>query len=551
MKLEKFIFDILESPKKSFLIYFITFVLFVLSIVTFPTQIIKAKMLPSKDSDTFSIYVDLKDGSSVSQTKEVTQCIVNNLQKEKNIINISAFIKEGQPLDFAALVKQSALKNKESQAEIIVNIKKQKERDITSYNLISQLRFDVQKNCSLYEANIKFIELPAGPPVLASIVTEIYGGNSFESRRDFALKIANILKNQTTLVDIDVLADKDFIMYELELDNSKAIISLVDLEQLKNTLFLAFEGMNISVVNDKNAQSQIPIFLRLNDSRILQNSSKDELRNKLQNLKIVNAQGNMINISELVKIKEIIKEPTIGSKNLNLLINVIAETSKDSQIYPLLDAREEMLNTLNTDYEITKTNMLNLSFMNKKTKEKFDLIFDGELKVTIDTFIDLGGAFIIALVLIFFLMVMYYKSFALSGAIVLSSFISIIGVIFAHIIMDIFTTDTFYLTATSLIGFIGLIGINSRNSTLIIDFSKQLVHEKNLDINEAIAKATATRSKPIILTVLTMVFASALIANDAVFGGLGVALIGGTLISYVVSMFFVPVIIKNQLKKIL
>ena len=551
MKLEKFIFDILESPKKSFLVYFIAFILFVLSIMTFPTQIIKAKMLPSKNSDTFSIYVDLKDGSSTYQTKEVTQCIVKNLQKEQNIINISTFIKEGQPLDFAALVKQSALKDKESQAEIIVNIKKQKERTITSYNLVSQLRNKVQTNCSLYEANIKFIELPAGPPVLASIVTEIYGGNNFESRKDFALKIATILKNQTTLVDIDVLADKDFIMYELELDNSKAIISLVDLEQLKNTLFLAFEGMNIAVVNDKNAQSQIPIFLRLNDSRILKNSSKEELKIKLQNLKIINNQGNMINISEFVKIKEIIKEPTISSKNLNLLINVIAETSKDSQIYPLLNARNEMLNTLNNNFEITKTNMLNLAFVDKKTKEKFDLIFDGELKVTIDTFIDLGGAFIIALVLIFFLMVIYYKNFAISGGIVLSSFISIIGVIFAHVIMDLITADTFYLTATSLIGFIGLIGINSRNSTLIIDFSRQLVQEKNLSINEAIAKATATRSKPIILTVLTMVFASALIANDAVFGGLGVALIGGTLISYVVSMFFVPVIIKNQLKKIL
>ena len=551
MKLEKFIFDILESPKKSFLVYFIAFILFVLSIMAFPTQIIKAKMLPSKNSDTFSIYVDLKDGSSTYQTKEVTQCIVKNLQKEQNIINISTFIKEGQPLDFAALVKQSALKDKESQAEIIVNIKKQKERTITSYNLVNQLRTKVQTNCSLYEANIKFIELPAGPPVLASIVTEIYGGNNFENRRDFALKIATILKNQTTLVDIDVLADKDFIMYELELDNSKAIISLVDLEQLKNTLFLAFEGMNIAVVNDKNAQSQIPIFLRLNDSRILKNSSKEELKIKLQNLKIVNNQGNMINISEFVKIKEIIKEPTITSKNLNLLINVIAETSKDSQIYPLLNARDEMLNTLNNNYEIIKTNMLNLSFIDKKTKEKFDLVFDGELKVTIDTFIDLGGAFIIALVLIFFLMVIYYKNFAISGGIVLSSFISIIGVIFAHVIMDLITADTFYLTATSLIGFIGLIGINSRNSTLIIDFSRQLVQEKNLSINEAIAKATATRSKPIILTVLTMVFASALIANDAVFGGLGVALIGGTLISYVVSMFFVPVIIKNQLKKIL
>jgi multidrug efflux pump subunit AcrB len=551
MKLEKLIYDILQSRKKSFLVYLITFILFVLSIATFPTQIIKAKMLPSKDSDTFSIYVDLKDGSSINQTKEVTSCIASNLQKNENITNISVFLKEGQPLDFAALVKQSALKDKESQAEMMINIKKAKERNITSYNLITKLRGEVQKNCSLYDANIKFIELPAGPPVLASIVAEIYGGNNFQNRRDFSLKIAQILKNQATLVDIDVLADDDFIMYELELDDKKATISNIDLEQIKNTLYLAFEGMKVSVINKSDAQNEIPIFLRLDDSRLLKNSSKNDLKAKLQNLKVINNLGNMVSISEFVTIKESLREPTITSKNLNPMINVIAETSKDSQIYPLLDARDEMLKTLSNDYEIIKTDMLNLSFIDKNTKERFNLVFDGELKVTIDTFIDLGGAFIIALVLIFFLMVMYYKSFAISGGIVLSSFISIIGVIFAHVIMDLITADTFYLTATSLIGFIGLIGINSRNSTLILDFSKQLVHEKNLTINEAIAKASATRSKPIILTVLTVVFASALIANDAVFGGLGVALIGGTLISYVVSMFFVPVIIKNQLKKIL
>lgn len=551
MKLERFIYSILQSKEKSNLVYLIISILFVLSIATFPTQIIKAKMLPSKDSDTFSIYVDLKDGSSIKQTKEVTSCIASNLQKNENITNISVFLKEGQPLDFAALVKQSALKDKESQAEMMINIKKTEDRDISSYNLVSNLREDVQKNCSMYDANIKFIELPAGPPVLASIVSEIYGGNSFESRKDFALKIAKILKNQTTLVDVDILADDNFMMYELELDNNKALISNMDLEQIKNTLFLAFEGMKVSVINKSDVQNQIPIFLRLDDSRLLKNSTKDDLRKKLETLKVMNNQGIMTSISEFVSIKEIIKEPTITSKNLTPMINVIAETNKDSQIYPLLKARDEMLSSLSNDYEITKTNLLNLSFVDKNSREKFDLVFDGELKVTIDTFIDLGGAFIVALVLIFFLMVMYYKNFAISGAIVLSSFISIIGVIFAHIIMDIFTTDTFYLTATSLIGFIGLIGINSRNSTLIIDFSKQLVHEKNLSINEAIAKATATRSKPIILTVLTMVFASTLIANDAVFGGLGVALIGGTLTSYVVSMFFVPVIIKNQLKKIL
>ena len=551
MRLEKFILDILNSKRKINLIYLITLILFILSILTFPTKIVKAKMLPNKDSDSFSIYVDLKDGSSKYETKEVVDCIVKNLQDEENITNISAFISQGQPIDFAGLVKQSALKNSENQAELMINIKRFKDREITSYNLISNLRSKIQDSCqNAYEATIKFIELPAGPPVLASLVAEIYGGDSFSSRRDFAIKVANIFKNQDTLVDIDILASKDFFTYTLEINSNKAIMSQVDLEHLKATLYLAFEGMSLGVINDKNAQSQIPIFLRLDDSRNLSNNSKDALNLKLNSLKIMNNMGKMISISELVSIKQTIKEPTITSKNLNPIINVIAETSNDSQIYPLLSSREDMIKSFSNDYEIIKTNMLNLSFIDKQTKERFDLVFDGELKVTIDTFIDLGTAFIIALILIFLLMVVYYKNFALSGAIVLSSFISIIGVIFAHIIMDIFTKDTFYLTATSLIGFIALIGINSRNSTLIIDFAKQLVAENNLGVNEAIAKAAATRSKPIILTVLVLVFASSLIANDAVFGGLGVALIGGTLISYIVSMFFVPVVIRNSLKKI-
>ncbi|MGJ0311381.1 efflux RND transporter permease subunit [Aliarcobacter cryaerophilus] len=551
MRLEKFILDILNSKRKINLIYLITLILFILSILTFPTKIVKAKMLPNKDSDSFSIYLDLKDGSSKYETKELVDCIVKNLQDEENITNISAFISQGQPIDFAGLVKQSALKNSENQAELMINIKRFKDREITSYNLISNLRSKIQDSCqNEYEATIKFIELPAGPPVLASLVAEIYGGDSFSSRRDFAIKVANIFKNQDTLVDIDILASKDFFTYTLEINSNKAIMSQVDLEHLKATLYLAFEGISLGVINDKNAQSQIPIFLRLDDSKNLSNNSKDALNLKLNSLKIMNNMGKMISISELVSIKQTIKEPTITSKNLNPIINVIAETSNDSQIYPLLSSREDMIKSFSNDYEIIKTNMLNLSFIDKKTNERFDLVFDGELKVTIDTFIDLGTAFIIALILIFLLMVVYYKNFALSGAIVLSSFISIIGVIFAHIIMDIFTKDTFYLTATSLIGFIALIGINSRNSTLIIDFAKQLVAENNLGVNEAIAKAAATRSKPIILTVLVLVFASSLIANDAVFGGLGVALIGGTLISYIVSMFFVPVVIRNSLKKI-
>ncbi len=550
MKLEKFIYNIIESPSKSMLVYLITLGLFALSIATFPTEIIKAKMLPSKDSDTFSVYVDLKDGSSTKQTKEVTSCISQKLISKDMVTDVSVFIGEGQPLDFAALVKQSALKDKESQAEIMVNIKKAHNRDIQSYNFVSEVRDELQ-DCSKYDANIKLIELPAGPPVLASIVAEIYGGNSFESRREFSKKIAKILEEQKTLVDVDIMADDEYSKFEIELDNNKIIKTGISLEQIKNVLFIAYEGVTLSVVNESDTESQVPIFLRLDNSRVFKSNSVNDILNKLSTLKLMSKNGFSVPLSELISVKKVIKEPTLTSKNLTPMINVIAETNKDSQIYPLLDARNAFLNDFDTNYEVSKSNLLNLEFKDKNTGEKFELVWDGELKVTIDTFIDLGGAFIIALVLIFFLMVMYYKSFAISGGIVLASFISIIGVIFAHIIMDLITTDTFYLTATSLIGFIGLIGINSRNSTLIIDFSKQLVEDKGLTINQAIARATATRSKPIILTVLTMVFASSLLATDAVFGGLGVALIGGTLISYVVSMFFVPVIIRNQMKKVI
>ncbi len=550
MKLEKFIYNIIESPSKSMLVYLITLGLFTLSIVTFPTEIVKAKMLPSKDSDTFSVYVDLKDGSSTKQTKEVTSCISQKLISKDMVTNVSVFIGEGQPLDFAALVKQSALKDKESQAEIIVNIKKAHNRDMSSYNFVSEVREELQ-TCSKYDANIKLIELPAGPPVLASIVAEIYGGNSFESRRNFSEKIAKVLEEQKTLVDVDVMAEDEYPKFEIELDNNKIIKTGISLEQIKNVLYIAYEGITLSVVNESNKESQVPIFLRLDDSRIFNSNNIEDILNKLSTLKLMSNNGFLVPLSELISIKKVIKEPSLTSKNLTPMINVIAETNKDSQIYPLLDARDAFLNSFDTNYEVSKSNLLNLEFKDKNTGEKFELVWDGELKVTIDTFIDLGGAFIIALVLIFFLMVMYYKSFALSGGIVLASFISIIGVIFAHLIMDMITTDTFYLTATSLIGFIGLIGINSRNSTLIIDFSKQLVENNGLTINQAIARATATRSKPIILTVLTMVFASSLLATDAVFGGLGVALIGGTLISYIVSMFFVPVIIRNQMKKII
>ncbi|NOQ30915.1 MAG: AcrB/AcrD/AcrF family protein [Helicobacteraceae bacterium] len=548
--LEKLIHSLLESSFKKMLVYLITFLIFAGSVYMIPTELVKAKMLPGKDSNTFSLYVDLPKDSSVAQIKEVTTCISKLLMKEQDILTSSVFLGEGQPLDFAGMVKGSAMKNGENVAEMMINIKTSEHRVERSYNMIHRLRPIIQDNCSLYGANIKFIELPSGPPVLASVVAEVYGGNSFENRKAFAEKIADVFKAQPTLVDIDVLADKKRNKYRLVLDNNRLLESGVGIEQLKKMMYMAFEGHQIGTINSDNAENQIGIFVRLDDTRILNDDSKKAIEAKLKTLKVVNEMGIKIPMSRFISVKQSAQSPSLTSKNLQSVINVIAETDMESQIYPLLDSRTQMKKDFADQYEVTNADMLNLAFKDKTTGELFEVKFDGELKVTIDTFIDLGIAFIGALVLIYFLMVIYYKRFAIAGAILVASFLSIVGVIVGHYVMDLYTADTFYLTATSLIGFIGLIGINSRNSLLIIDFAVQLMNEKGLDANRAIAVATATRAKPILLTVLAIVFASSLLASDAVFGGLGVALIGGTLFAYLVSLFFVPLAIQNALKKI-
>jgi len=189
--------------------------------------------------------------------------------------------------------------------------------------------------------------------------------------------------------------------------------------------------------------------------------------------------------------------------------------------------------------------MFDLTLINPKTKEEYLLRWDGEMKVTLDTFRDLGAAFIAALVLIFLLMVIYYKSYTISAIILGGSFLSIIGVILGHWVADLVTTNTFFLTATSLIGFIALMGISSRNSLLLVDFTKDLIYNKGIEKKHAIAIASATRAKPILLTAIAIILGSALLASDPIFGGLGVALISGTVAAVIVSIIFVPVLLDN------
>ncbi len=546
--LENFIYSVNGHASKRTMVIILTFVALGLSIMMLPTQMVKARMLPGKSTNTYSIYVDTPSGSSIHQTRATTDCVLEILKQEEEVVNAQVYLGQGSPLDYAGLVKGSTLKQGENAAEIVVNLTDKHGRDEASFLMVQRLRPVINSKCKLQEStSIKMIEQPAGPPTMASIVVEVYADEE-KSIRMMAERVANILIETEGLVDVDVMQDEMYTKHELIADPEKISRSGVSLEQLNNILYLAFEGMAIAVKNSQNSPDQIPIFLVLSDeTKKLETSSQEALEAKLSALRLMNQRGMMVPVNELVSVKKVQNAPAIFSKNLKKMANVLAETDMVSQLYPLLDARNKMIEVFDKDYNVSKvpgmsTFMFDLNLVDKKSGEKFLLRWDGEMKVSLDTFRDLGGAFIAALVLIFLLLVIYYKSFAISGIILGGSFLSIIGVLIGHWVANWFTSETFFLTATSLIGFIALMGISSRNSLLLIDFTKSLMEEKGMEKRRAIAVATATRATPIFLTAIAIILGSALLATDPVFGGLGVALISGTVAAVAVSLIFVPVL---------
>ncbi|MEJ2372321.1 MAG: efflux RND transporter permease subunit, partial [Sulfurimonas sp.] len=373
-----------------------------------------------------------------------------------------------------------------------------------------------------------------------------------EKVADIAHEVSSVLQKTDKIVDVDVMSETPFNKYELMPISDKIARSGLSVEQVNQILYLAFKGMVVAVKNTRELNDQVGIFVSLSkDTKSINEHSLNSLRAKLSSLYLMNKKGMMIPLTEVVNIQEVKSDRTIYHKDLRTMINVTAETDNQSQVYPLLDARSQMIDYFSQKgYEVTKepgisTHMFDLTLTDKKTGEEYLLRWDGEMKVTLDTFRDLGAAFIAALVLIFLLMVIYYKSYAISGIILGGSFLSIIGVILGHLIADIVTADTFFLTATSLIGFIALMGISSRNSLLLVDFTKDLINNQGIEKRRAIAIASATRAKPILLTAIAIILGSALLASDPIFGGLGVALISGTVVAVIVSIIFVPILMDN------
>jgi len=283
--IEHFVYDLLESPFKKFVALFVMLVILLSSVWLVTSELVKVKLLPKPLADNFSIYVDLPEGKSVYETKEVTECILNQLKSEESITDMSVFYGESAPIDFSAMIKGRLFTQGENVANILVNLKREHERDETSIGLVHRIRPIINTNCTMYDNKIKMVESPAGPPSIASLVLEVTGGEAHKDRLNLSKQLLKLFEEIPNLADFDILSDEPYAKYGITLNKHKIMQSGLQVEQVTKILYLAFKGMDIAYDNDANAQNQVPIHLTLNkDSKGMKKVSKEMLEQSLASL---------------------------------------------------------------------------------------------------------------------------------------------------------------------------------------------------------------------------------------------------------------------------
>jgi multidrug efflux pump subunit AcrB len=504
-------------------------------------KIVLFKMLPSANKNTFNITIDLPKGSSIKATTEVSNCIADILKNEPEIHDFEQFIGISGVVDFNGLLRGNSMKQGENYGEIRVNLfPKEKGRIESSIDMVSRLRPIIQGKCSFHNANIKLVEDPPGPPVIATLLMQVFGGDE-EGRLKLANYIEEIYKKTPKVVDIDIMRDRQIVKYKIIPDREKAALLGISVDQIAKILGMGLRGAVVSVAHIPSEKDQVGIFVRFNKN------ARDNIE-ALDKIKLMSMTTHrLVPLKEVVKIVPVAYDGMITSKDLREMVMVTGEMDKRGSLYALLDIFFYLKDKGIPGYKIIYDGnpRLNLKAIDEKTGKTYDLIWGGEWELTFDVFRDLGSAFGVAVVLIYLLMVAYYKNFRVPRIVLAAVPLTFIGVLPGHALMNLITLTFFnsktYFTATSMIGFIALAGIVVRNSLLLIDFTNDLI-KQGRSINEAVIEAAATRFRPIILTALAIILASLVIVLDPVWQGLAVALIFGVLASTLLSVVVVPIL---------
>jgi multidrug efflux pump subunit AcrB len=521
-KLER---PLLENGKKRWLFLGGTFVLLIATMGLFVTNSVAVKMLPFDNKNEFQVVIDMPEGTTLERTGVVTQEIAQYLATRPEVVNYQNYVGTSAPITFNGLVRHYDLRGGSNMADIQVNLVDKGAREIQSHGIVKLLRPEIEKIAKKYNANVKLVEVPPGPPVLSTIVAEVYGPD-YEEQIRIANDIQSILNNTDDVVDIDWMVEADQKEYQFEINKEKAMLYGVAPQQIAYTMNMALSNNPITTLYDENALNQIGLVLSLDEK-------EKSTISDISQLKVKSKMGNMIPIADLVEIKETIADKSIFRKNQKRVVYVMADMAGEleSPAYAILGMKEKL-----NKIELPEGYKLNEMYLGQPNfEDDYTVKWDGEWQITLEVFRDLGIAFLGAIILIYILIVGWFQNFKAPVVMMVAIPLSLIGIILGHWIMGAF------FTATSFIGMIALAGIMVRNSVLLIDFINLRTAE-GIPLKQAAIEAGAVRTTPILLTAGTVVIGAFVILFDPIFQGLAISLMGGTIVSTVFTLLVVPLV---------
>ena len=501
---------------------------------------VKVKMLPFDNKSEFQVILNMPEGSSLEQTAAVAREMAAAIRTEPEVTDYQVYAGVASPYNFNGLVRHYFMRRGANVADIQVNLVGKHERKAQSHDIAKRIRPAVTAIADRYKARVAIAEVPPGPPVLQTLVAEIYGPNE-EARLKLAEAVKTIFKATPGVVDVDWYIEADQQKARFIIDKEKAALHGISAATISQTLKIAVDGESVDLLHQPEEKEDVNIRLEL--PRSAKTTPEELLALRVRSgdanaLPEPGASGSpLVPLRELVKVEHVTVEKSRYHKNLMPVTYVIGDVAGivESPVYAIFQMNEALkkLDTREFGGSGAELQILNASmpFSDAEPAMKWD----GEWHITIEVFRDLGAAFGACIILIYVLMVGWFRSFLTPAIVMIAIPFSLVGILPAHGLMDAF------FSATSMIGFMAGGGIVVRNSIILVDFIELRVRE-GMPLSEAVIDAGAVRFRPMLLTAMAVVVGAAVILADPIFQGLAIALMAGEIASLLISRMAVPVL---------
>jgi multidrug efflux pump subunit AcrB len=500
-------------------------ILLLASVSLFYTGFVKVKMLPFDNKSEFQVIVDMPNGTTLEETARVTQLLAAETQKQREVVNVETYAGTASPYNFNGLVRHYYLRRGANVADIQVNLLPKSKRDLQSHEIAKQVRTRLEPIAERYGARVKVAEVPPGPPVLETLVAEVYGPN-LERRIALARRMRDLFRQTKRVVDVDWYVEDDQPKYRMIVDEQKAALNGISEDDVARTMQVASAGYQAGLLHQDAEKEDVPLTVRLD------RPTRSDLE-RMRSLKIAGRGGHLVALSELVRTEKVVEDKSIYHKNLLPVTYVTADVAGEieSPVYAILKLGPEIDKfKIPEGYQIEQ-HMAALP----SDPDRYSIKWDGEWHITYEVFRDLGIAFAAVLILIYGLIVGWFQSFLTPLIIMAAIPFSLAGILPAHGLLHAF------FTATSMIGFIAGAGIVVRNSIILVDFIELRLRE-GMPLDQAVIDAGAVRFRPMMLTAAAVVVGSSVILFDPIFQGLAIALMAGEIASLLLSRMTVPVL---------